>query len=397
MIPRVKPEDRLFAKTGSGSCKEIKPMPAFDVAVVGLGAMGGAAAYRLARRGKRVIGIDRFAPGHAFGSSHVATRIIRLGYFEHPSYVPLLRRAYALWRELEAACGQPLLRVTGIAEIGPPDGPLVRGTLAAARLHALPHMVLPAADVMRRLPFHLPGDYVGVLQPDGGILSSEPAIRAHLALAQAAGAELRTGERVHAITPCAGGVRITTDRGNVEAGAAIVAAGPWMQKLLPDLRAPLRVTRQVMAWFVPLEAARFAHDRFPVFLLESRHGVHYGFPLDGMGLKVAKHHHGDETVDPDTCDRAISSADEGMIRSALAAHLPAANGPLKSAQTCLYTVTPDGDFVIDCAGPIVVVSACSGHGFKFAPVVGEIVADLATIGTTSHDISRFRLDRFKPT
>jgi sarcosine oxidase len=371
-------------------------MPAFDVVVIGLGAMGSAAAYRLARRGKRVIGIDRFEPGHAFGSSHGATRIIRLGYFEHPSYVPLLRRAYALWRELEAACGQPLLRVTGIAEIGPPDGTLVTGTLAAARLHALPHTVLAASDLMRRLPFRVPADYVGVLQPDGGVLSLEPAILAHLALARAAGAELRTRESVRTIAACAGGVRIRTDRGDIEAGAAIVAAGPWMKKVLPDLHAPLRVTRQVMAWFQPVDAVLFTPDRFPVFLLESPHGVHYGFPLDDIGVKIAKHHHGDEAVDPDTCDPVVSSADEAMIRSAVAEHLPAANGPLKSAQTCLYTMAPDGDFVIDFAGPIVVASACSGHGFKFAPVVGEIVADLATTGATSYDISRFRLDRFGP-
>jgi sarcosine oxidase len=371
-------------------------MPAFDVVVVGLGAMGAAAVYQLARRGQRVIGLDRFDPGHAFGSSHGATRIIRLGYFEHPSYVPLLRRAYGLWRELEAACGQPLLRVTGIAEIGPPGGMVVTGTLAAARLHALPHTVLAASDLMRRLPFHVPADYVGVLQPDGGVLRVEPAILAHLALAEAAGAELRTRESVRAIAPRAGGVRVKTDRGDIEAGAAIVAAGPWMKKLLPDLPLPLRVTRQVMAWFQPLDAGLFAVDRFPVFLLESRHGVHYGFPLDAAGVKVAKHHHDDEAVDPDTCDRAVASADEAMIRPALAEHLPAANGPLELAQTCLYTMTPDGDFVIDCAGPIVVASPCSGHGFKFAPVVGEIVADLATTGATSHDISRFRLDRFKP-
>lgn len=371
-------------------------MPAYDVVVVGLGAMGSAAVYQLARRGRRVVGIDRFAPGHAFGSSHGATRIIRLGYFEHPSYVPLLRRAYALWRELEAACGRPLLHVTGIAEIGPPNGALVAGTLAAARLHALPHTVLAASDVMRRLPFRLPADYVGVWQPDGGVLSPEPAIRAHLTLAQAAGAELCTRESVRAIAPWAGGVRISTDRGSFEAGAAIVAAGPWMGKLLPDLHLPLRVTRQVMAWFEPLDAALFAADRFPVFLLESRHGIHYGFPLDDLGVKVAKHHHGDETVDPDACDSAVSSADEAMIRVGLAGHLPAANGPLKAAQTCLYTMTPDGDFIIDSAGPIVIASPCSGHGFKFAPVVGEIVADLATTGATSHDISRFRRDRFAP-
>src|SRR5262245_10685554 len=183
-----------------------------DVVIVGLGAMGSAAAYHLGRRGKRVVGIERFAPGHEHGSSHGATRIIRLGYFEHPSYVPLLRRTYALWRELETAAGEPLLRITGIAEIGPADGRLVTGTLAAARTHDLPHTILTASELMRRFPaFCIPADCVGVVQPDGGVLSAERAIRVHLDLAQAAGATLRTGEIVTAVELRGGGVRVVTD------------------------------------------------------------------------------------------------------------------------------------------------------------------------------------------
>ena len=371
-------------------------MTAYDVVVIGLGAMGSAAAHHLARRGKRVLGLERFAPGHERGSSHGGTRMIRLGYFEHPSYVPLLRRAYALWRELEAATGEKILHVTGIAEMGPPDGVLVTGTLAAARLHDLPHAVLTATDVMRRFPaFRLPEDYIGVVQPDGGFLRIEPALRAHLAQARAAGAELRLGETVRAIEPRGGGVRIVTDRGHVEAGATIVTAGAWVKKLLPDLPAPLRVTRQVMAWFAPREPALFAAERFPVFLLESPLGMHYGFPLDDIGVKFAKHYHADAAVEPDAADQRVSAADEALIRPALEQFLPQANGPLVRAATCLYTMTPDSDFIIDrLESRIVVASPCSGHGFKFAPVIGEIVADLATTGTTAHDIPRFRLARF---
>lgn len=369
-----------------------------DVVIVGLGAMGSAAAHHLARRRKRVLGIERFAPGHERGSSHGATRIIRLGYFEHPSYVPLLRRTYALWRELEMAGGEPLLRITGIAEIGPADGRLVTGTLAAARTHDLPHIVLSAGELMRRFQaLRIPEDWVGVVQPDGGVLSVERAIRVHLDLAQAAGATLRTGEIVTAVEPRRGGVRVMTDRGTIEAGAAIVAAGPWTRKLLPDFAAPLRVTRQVMAWFEPRDAALFAPDRFPVFMIEGARGIYYGFPRDKIGVKFAKHHHADESVDPDDCGRSVSGDDEALIRPALAEYLPAANGRLLQAKTCLYTMTPDGDFLLDRlpgAPQVVVASPCSGHGFKFAPVIGEILADLATKGTTSHDISRFRLDRF---
>ena len=358
--------------------------------------MGSAAVHHLARRGQRVLGLDRFPPGHERGSSHGGTRMIRLGYFEHPSYVPLLRRTYALWRELEVVAGEKILHVTGIAEMGHPDSALVAGTLEAARLHGLAHDVLAAADVMRRFPaFRLPADFVGVVQPDGGFLQIEPALRAHRDLAQAAGAELRFGTAVHAIAARGGHVRVATDGGEIEAGATIVTAGAWVQKLLPDLPVRLRVTRQVMAWFAPRDAAPFAPDRCPVFLLESPHGMHYGFPADDMGVKFAKHYHADEAVDPDTCDSVVSAADEALIRPALAEFLPQANGSLRHAKTCLYTMTPDGDFIVDQLDPhIVVASPCSGHGFKFAPVIGEIAADLATTGATPHDISRFRLARF---
>jgi sarcosine oxidase len=375
-------------------------MAAYDVAVIGLGAMGSAALLNLARRGVRAVGIERFAPGHDNGSSHGETRIIRLGYFEHPSYVPLLRRTYQLWRELEGAAGQSFVHITGIAEIGPPEGEVVAGTLRASREHGLPHEVLDAKEVMRRFPaFRIPDQYAGVVQPDGGFLDVEPSIAAMIALAKTAGAEMRTGETVRAIKPAANGVRIETDRGTIEAGAAIVAAGAWVSKLLPELPVKLTITRQVQAWFQPREAAAFEAGRFPVFLLESRHGVHYGFPPHGgSGVKIAKHHASDQAVDPDAVDRTISATDEGLIRAAAADHIPAANGRMTAAKTCLYTVTPDHDFIIDAlpgTANVIVASPCSGHGFKFAPVIGEILGDLATEGATRHDISRFRLERFR--
>jgi sarcosine oxidase len=374
-------------------------MTAYDAVVIGTGATGSAVLYHLARRGLRVLGLERFSPGHDRGSSHGRTRIIRLGYFEDPAYVPLLRRAYASWREVEEATGRRLLHVTGIVEIGPPDGVLVAGTLGAARLHGLPHEVLDANALMRRLPaFRLPAHFLAVLQPDGGFLDAEPAVHAHIALAIAAGAELRSGIRVRAIEPRGAGVRILLDGETIEAGQAVVAAGPWAAQLLPRLGVRLRVTRQVIAWLAPHEPEPFAPGRFPVFLLESEHGMHYGFPLDpDGGMKLAKHHHRDQTVDPDAVEPALTRDDEDAIRSALAAHLPGANGPVRAAKTCLYTMAPDGHFIIDRlpdAPQILLASACSGHGFKFAGVIGEILADLVSAGTTPHDISRFRLDRF---
>ena len=375
----------------------IRCMAVVDVAVIGLGAMGGAALYHLARRGKRVIGIEQFTPGHDRGSSHGETRIIRLGYFEHPSYVPLVRAAFRLWRDLERDAGEALLQVTGVIEMGEPDSALVAGTLRASRTHALPHQVLDAATVARRFPaFRIPPHFVGVLQPEGGILAAEPAVRAHLALARAAGAETRIGERVHAVEPRAGRVRIVTDRDVIEAAQAIVAAGPWLTKLLPDM--PVRATRQVVGWFEPADAATFARDRCPVFMIEAAAGIFYGFPGgERPGVKFARHPHGDEAVDPDSPTRPVAADDETALRTVLAAHVPGADGRLLDAQTCLYTMTPDGDFILDrlpAAPRIIVASPCSGHGFKFAPVIGEILADLTVIGTTRHDISRFGLARF---
>jgi sarcosine oxidase len=373
-------------------------MTRYDVAVIGLGAMGSAALHQLSRRGLRVLGVDRFSPGHDRGSSHGETRIIRLGYFEHPSYVPLLRRTYALWRELEAAAKLPLVHTTGIVEIGPPAGELVAGTLAAARLHGLPHETLDAAATMRRFPaFRIPSDFVGVVQPDGGFVAVEPSIAAQIALAEAAGAQVRTGVTVHSIAPHRDSVRLSTSGGDVEAAKAIIAAGPWVKALVPEL--PLRATRQVFAWFAPSDPALFAPDRFPVFLLESRHGIHYGFPRHGNpGVKIAKHHHRDETVDPDRVERTVAAADEALIRAALVEHIPMLNGAMLAAKTCLYTVAPDHDFIIDRlphAPNVIVASPCSGHGFKFAPVIGEILTELAMDGETRHDIHRFRLARFR--
>jgi sarcosine oxidase len=374
-------------------------MAYFDVAVCGLGAMGSAAVQHLTRRGKRVLGLERHAPGHDRGSSHGQTRLIRLGYFEDPSYVPLLRRSYALWRELEAACRHRLLHITGIAEIGAATSTLVRGTLASAEMHALPHEILDASELMRRLPiFAVPGDYVAVMQPDGGFLEAERSIAASLALARAAGAELRSGETVRAIEPSGAHVRIVTDRGTVEAGVAVVTAGPWTGALLPELAAPLRVTREVMGWFEMIHP--FPAEELPVFIIESAHGMHYGVrPHRGAGIKIAKHHHRNEAVDPDDYDRTISGQDEELIRAVLAEHVPAANGRMLAARTCLYTMTPDSDFLIDRlpgAPNVIVASPCSGHGFKFAPVIGEILADLAITGATPHDITRFGLGRLRP-
>jgi sarcosine oxidase len=371
----------------------------YDAVVCGLGIMGSATLYYLARNGRRVLGIDRLTPGHDRGSSHGETRVIRLAYFEHPSYVPLVRRAYELWREIEAEAACRLLHITGIAEIGPPDRALVAGTLAAARQHNIPHELLSADALMRRYrAFRLPPHYVGVTQPDGGFVEAEPAVRSLLALAQRHGAEIRTGETIREIASANDGARIVMDGATIKADTAIVTVGPWFSSLLPAAALPLRVTRQVMGWFAPLQTGDFSVGQFPVFLIESMHGIHYGFPELGGAVKVAKHHHDDRTVDPDRYDRSVTANDEALIRAAITDHLPGADGDLTQAKTCLYTVAPDGDFIIGRLpneNSILVASACSGHGFKFAPAIGEILADLAIGRATRLDISRFRVDRFR--
>jgi sarcosine oxidase len=376
-------------------------MSCFDIAIIGLGVMGSAAAAALARRGRRVVAIERFAALHDRGSSHGATRIIRLGYFEHPSYVPLLRAAYPLWRDLEARSGERLLSVTGILEMGHPESELVAGTLHASRLHGVPHEILEAQSLMRRFPaFRVPPDFIGVFQPDGGFLRAEATVAALQRIARDAGAELRFDEPVAAVEPTRDGVLVKTARGDIGAGTAIVAAGPWLTGLLPRIKIPIRVTRQVLGWFAPADTARTmlpSAGSFPVFLLQNPDGIFYGFPADQDGIKVAKHHHAGETVDPDRCDRSVSTADVALIRAGIAAHLPGVDGDLRAARTCLYTMTPDGDFILDRLPDwpqIIVASPCSGHGFKFAPVIGEILADLAIRGGTDHDISRFSLARF---
>lgn len=328
-----------------------------DVVVIGLGVMGTAAAMALARRGQRVIGIERFNIGHDQASSHGDTRIIRLGYFEHPSYVPLLRNAYRMWREIEKETGQQLLHVTGIAEIGPPDSEVVEGTLRASRKHNLSHTVLHARQAMQQFPaFRLPPDYVAVLQPDGGYLLAERAVSTLAELAKDAGADIRTGEAVTDIAPRSDGVTIKTDSGSIDAGAVVVTPGAWfgslMDRFIPAFRQPLKVQRQVQAWFAPRDPTLFNPTKFPVFLLASEYGIHYGIPPHttapyGGLLKIAKHDYEGPHIKPDGYDRTISAEDEGAIRVALEKYLPAASGKLVAAKTCLYTTTADKDFLID--------------------------------------------------
>jgi sarcosine oxidase len=370
-----------------------------DIAIVGLGAMGSAAAWQLAERGVRVIGFDRFTPPHAMGSSTGQSRIIREAYWESPFYVPLVRRAYELWAGLESASGRRLLQTTGGLVIGPEEGALVSGAIRSSQAHGVPYERLSAAEVRRRFPALHPDDsLVGVLEPRAGVIPPEAAIEAMLGQARARGAELRCEEPVLAWEPAATGVKIRTTRGEYEARRLIIAAGAWMAGDLPRITLPLTVQRQVQVWMQPSgDPGAFSPDRLPVWLWETRAGpLWYGFPDLGGGAKVARHYGGPPTT-ADTVERTVAEADLRDVQAFVAQALPALAGPVVSQAVCLYTTTPDEHFVLDrhpeCPA-VLLASPCSGHGFKFAPVIGEILADLAMDRAPAFDISPFALRRF---
>lgn len=371
----------------------------YDVIVVGVGAMGAAATSQLAARGLRVLGLERFPLAHAFGSSHGLTRIIRLSYFEHPAYVPLLRRAFELWRELEATTGEALLQVTGSLDVGDEGSEVFAGSRRSCETHDLPHEVLDATEFARRFPaWRPPPSFKAVWQPDGGFLLPERCIEALAGRARKLGAAIHVDEPVLDWEVAGGVARVRTARDTYVARQLVLAGGSWMGTLARPMSGLLTVERQVVGWFAVAEPAHFSTDAFPVFVCDVAEGRFYGFPEHGVpGFKIGKYHHRGERVDPDGFDRTCGPEDERVLREAVSRYFPAASGALLQSAACLFTNTPDEHFVIDRhpdAPEVLLVSACSGHGFKFASVIGEVVADLVERGETTHDISLFRLARF---
>jgi len=372
----------------------------YDVIVVGVGAHGSAACWRLASRGLRVLGLDRFDIPNTRGSSHGTNRIIRLAYFEHPDYVPLLRRAYELWRETEKAFGEQLLFVTGGVDAGRPDSMIVTGSLRSCSTHNLPHEILSAKELHRRFPgFHLPEDFVAVYQPDGGFIACERAIVAHAALAKTAGADIHTQEKIIGWEAKAGGVRVTTERTTYEAGHLILSCGAWIGDYVPQLKNIAVAERQVLAWFEPKKPELFALGKFPISIIQTDNGFPYQFPIWGApGFKLGVYRHLHETGHPDAISREANVRDEALLRDAVETYFPDAAGRTLAMQTCLFTNVPDAHFVIDRlpnAPQVTVASPCSGHGFKFASVTGEILADLVTQGSAKCDLKLFSLLRFE--
>lgn len=357
--------------------------------------MGSAAACHLARRGVRVLGLDRFRPPHSLGSSHGRSRIIRSAYFEHPAYVPLVLRAYELWDELAARSGRDLLRRTGGLMIGRPDGTLVSGALRSAHTHRLPHQLLDAVELRQRFPILQPeSDMVGVWEPAAGVLLPEDCIDAHLHQARQHGAELHFDEPMTHWTSAGSSVRVVTSRGEYRAAQLLFTVGSWIGSLVPALAPQLSVERQVLYWFEPRDqAAGFAPERCPIHLWEwAPQRYFYGFPELGEGVKLAVHHEG-QRCDPDRLQRRVDHSEIATMRALLERFMPAANGALRATQVCTYSNTIDEHFWIDRLPEqpqVLVASPCSGHGFKFASVIGEVLADLLIDGSSRFDLDLFR-------
>jgi sarcosine oxidase len=370
----------------------------YDAIVVGVGSMGSAACMHLARRGLKTLGLERFDIPHTMGSHHGFTRIIRLAYYEHPSYVPLLRRAFELWQELEQGYGETLLHVTGTIDASGEDEIVFQGSLESCLLHDIPYEVLTGDELHARFPgYRLPSSHRALFQPDGGFLVPEACIVAHTLAAAEAGATIKAREGVLSWEAGPDGVTVTTDKGVYHADQLVLAAGAWMGKLIEGFDRLAVPERQVLGWFQPLVPAKFRPDTFPVFNLLVPEGRYYGFPVHGVpGFKIGRYHHLDEVVDPDDFDREPSARDEAVLREATARYFPEAAGETVGLRACMFTNTPDEHFIIDRHpdhANVVVASPCSGHGFKFASVIGEIIAELVERDETTLDIG---LLRFSP-
>ncbi len=372
----------------------------FDCIVLGTGGVGSAALYHLARRGAKVLGLDRFPPGHDNGSSHGQTRVIRLAYFEHADYVPLLRRAFELWEDLDHQHAEQLYVQTGVLEIGPRHGEVVPGVLEAARQHALAVEELSAQDMQHRFPgLRVPEDWIGVFEQRGGYLRVEDCVKAHAEAAVQHGAVLRIGEVVHSWETEGDSVVLHTDRETYRAGHLVITAGAWAPQMLQSLGVRFTVLRKLLLWYRTNTPDYRLETGFPVWLFETAAGIFYGFPeIDAMGLKLAEHTGGLPIDDPLQMDRQLTPEDRHPIDTFLPIHLPGVSSTCLQHVVCMYTVSPDQHFVVDRhphAPQVCFAAGLSGHGFKFATVLGEALADLALDGATPLPIGFLGLDRLK--
>ncbi|MCY4018113.1 MAG: N-methyl-L-tryptophan oxidase [Chloroflexi bacterium] len=378
-------------------------MKHYDAIVIGVGGMGSATLYHLAKRGWKALGIEQFEAPHDMGSSHGLTRIIRLAYYEDPSYVPLLRRAYELWDQLEGDAGEKLFYQTGSIDMGPEDSDVFAGSLRSCLEHDLAYQVLNSRQLSERFPgYRMPSETMALFQPQGGLLVPEGCISAYVRLAQKHGACLRSGERVTGWEVRNDeSLAVRTERGEYSADKLVICGGAWAYKLVPELTGKAVPERQVLIWLRPKQPELFRPERFPVWNALVDEGRYYGFPEFNPGgatpgMKFGRWHHREETCDPDAVDRDTYPADEALLRQFAERYFPAGAGATLRMSTCMFTNTVDEHWVLATlpgAPQVSVAAGFSGHGFKMASVIGEIMADLAQNGSTRHDISLHQLQR----
>ncbi len=373
----------------------------YDVIVIGLGATGSATCAELAARGQRTLGLEQFGIPHDQGSYHGNSRVIRICYYEHPDYVPLLRRAYECWATLEQDSGETLMHLTGGLYMGHEDGEFVTGSLRSAREHDLPHEALSHADIRRRFPqFQLSESHVGVFEPRAGYLLPEAAVSAYARRALIHGADIRVNQRVQSWESDGSRVRVHTSTESFDAERLVICAGAWSGKILGAIGVPIVASRQVLGWIWPKKPEMFAQGVLPIWGIDDPDGYfYYGFPLQAgrVGLKMARHYVG-PTTDADTIDRTPQPAEAEEFRAAIRRYLPDADGPMLDLSICMYANTPDAHFVVDrhpAHENVVFGAGYSGHGFKFAGVMGEVLSDLSIKGRTDWPIEFLRVSRFQ--
>ncbi|HJO09118.1 MAG TPA: N-methyl-L-tryptophan oxidase [Verrucomicrobiota bacterium] len=373
----------------------------YDVIVVGVGSMGSAICYHLAKRGASVLGIDSQSVPNTNSSHHGETRVIRLTYQEHPDYVPLLRDAYQLWEEIEHETGTKLLHKTGVLYMGFPDSEAITGVRLASETHKLPCSMLTHSELALQFPqFNLPEGMIGALEPEGGYLLSELAIETYTQAAEQLGAKLLTNEPVIDWASNGSSITVRTANGRHTAGKLILCAGAWTSGLLQQPNISLTVTRQVLGWVQPKRPELFQPGDHPVWNIDPNGdgdltGIYYGFPMSADGLKVALHLPG-KSMDPDEITDETFPPDEEEILLPLRRYIPNAFGPVRSVKVCKYTNSEDGHFIVDrhpANDRVHIACGFSGHGFKFASVMGSVLSELALDGKTQRPIDFLGLSR----
>ena len=370
----------------------------YDIAVLGVGGMGSATLYTLAKRGLNVCGIEQFGVAHDRGSSHGETRLIRKAYFEHPDYIPLLNRAYDLWHEFEKKAGEKLFVENGLIVAGKPDSEVIKGLDLCYEKHNLPHEKLTVNEARKRFPqFHLPEDFIIYFDPIAGFLYVEKSVEKFAELGQKNGATLYTNEKVLTWQANQNHISITTDRRKIVAGKLIITSGAWANREMLSLGIDFDIWRKVLFWYDSPEIANYKLDGFPNFYVELDFGSFYGFPaVNEMGLKIGEHEIPGISSLPDEVRRTLQPSDEPVILQFIEKVFPRFQPVRTNFTVCMYTITPDFNFILDVHPEyenVIIGAGFSGHGFKFAPVIGEILADLAIDGSTSHPIEFLRVNR----